>query len=629
MKKTGNLFLLLGILLIHSCSDFLDVVPKEVVTEKDVWENIKNAEKALAYLYSVLPNEHDDDVFGASDECWHHWESTVQNAWKYNQGSWGPTDNPFGVWAGRYEDIRKANLFIENIESVPLLGDQVAYYAERVPRFKAEARFMRALYYFELLKRYGPVPLITESVKIEDINNPSLTQYPRNSVDEVVNFIVSECDEIKSILKVDYWDEPNEMGRITRGAALALKSRTLLYAASPLLNGNTMYTNIKNKDGKELFPVYDHEKWKLAADASKELLLMVDDDVYALNQPNPDEPTDNYARLFYDREWKETILAKTFANSSWFEQYHFPNGTAFGGYGAISVFQELVDAYETTNGLPVKEDPAYTEEGFWDGTMWDGVRRSNMYNVSNMYKDRDPRFYATVYFQYSNWVLNRHGRPINYAYYGYSKNGALSDGWPWSSGTHNMTGYGLRKWNSPEVDLVNQSGTARRNTPVFRLAEIYLDYAEALNEYLDAPDQEIYDAVNVVRSRVSMPSLPLASRPADRTKEGMRERIHNERRVELAFEGHRFWDTRRWLIAADRNGVKGTDNQAMYGLNNRPTQDELASTGLDINSEAAGVAVFYKRTVAQTRVFENKHYLFPIPQTELDKNPNLVQNYGW
>lgn len=313
MKKVYYIFVYA--LLLTSC-DFLDIVPKEVVMEEDVWTNIKNAEKALARIYNAMPNDiMADDIWGASDEAWHHWENNNQTSWKYNTGSWGPTDNPFGNWGGRYQDIRKANLFIENIESVPLPGDQQEYYQERVPIFKAEARFLRAYFYFDLLKKFGAVPLITSSVK--DMNNTSATQIGRNSVDEIVNFIVNECDDVKHILKVDYTDEPTQTGRVTKGAALALKCRTLLYAASPLLNGNKLYAGVINNDGKQLFnQVYDREKWKLAADAAEELLEMVDAGVYELYQPNPSNPVDNYAQLFYTREWKEMILAYSVGNAT-------------------------------------------------------------------------------------------------------------------------------------------------------------------------------------------------------------------------------------------------------------------------------------------------------------------------
>lgn len=621
---------LCSLLLLTSC-EFLDIVPKEVVTEDDIWNDIKNAEKVLARLYNAMPNDvMNDDIWGASDEAWHHWENNVQSAWKYNTGSWGPTDNPFSNWGGRYQDIRRANLFIENIESVPLPGDQQDYYLSHVPVFKAEARFLRAFYYFELLKKFGAVPLITHS--IADINNTASTFIERNSVDEIVGFIVEECDDIKNTLKEDYSDEPSETGRATKGAALALKCRTLLYSASPLFNGNKLYAGITKKDGTPLFnQTYDKEKWKLAADAAEELLQMVDKGVYELYQPNKTNPVDNYAQLFYTREWKETILAYSQGNGNGFEVGHFPNGYPFNGQGKMSVLQELVDAYETADGYPINDPRSgYTEKGFWEGALWDGKEFREVHNISNMYFNRDPRFYASIYFQYCNWVLSRHKRPVKYAYYGDRDfKDDDSDAWPWSMGTHNMTGYGVRKWGSPEVDILNGTGTARRNVPIFRLAEIYLNYAEALNEYLDKPDQRVYSAINEVRKRVQMPALPIAQREEDLTKAGMRKRIRNERRVELAFESHRFYDVRRWMIAGDNGGNKGTDNRVVYGMNNRPSQEELEATGLNWKSEEAGVAVFYKRTPMQTRIFQDKHYLFPIPKSEIDKNPNLKQNYGW
>lgn len=623
-------YLLLSTFLLTSC-EFLDIVPKEVITEEDIWEDIKNAENALARLYNAMPNDvMSDDLSGATDESYHHWENNTHNAWKYNTGGWGPTDNPFGNWGGRYQDIRRANLFIENIESVPLPSDRIDYYAPRIPIFKAEARFLRAFFYFDLLRKYGAVPLVTQSVK--NMNDPVSTFVERNSVDEVVEFIVDECDDIKNTLEEDYIEDPSQTGRITKGAALALKCRTLLYAASPLLNGNPLYAGITKKDGTPLFnPTYDKEKWKKAADAAEELFALVDKGIYELYQPNPENPVDNYAQLFYTREWKEMILAYSRGDTGDYEMEHYPNGFPFNGFGKMSVLQELVDSYETATGYPINDPRSgYTEKGTWDGEMWDGKRFSEVKNVSNMYYNRDPRFYASIYFQYCNWVLALHKRPVKFAYYGNRDfQWDNSDAWPWSTGTHNMSGYGIRKWNCPDVDRLNGRGTAHRNIPIFRLAEIYLNYAEALNEYLDKPDQRVYDAINQVRKRVQMPTLPIAGRQEDLTRDGMRQRIRNERRVELAFESHRFYDVRRWMIAGDHDGIKGTDNGTVTGLNNRPSQEELEATGLDWKSEEAGVAVYYKRMPLQTRLFQDKHYLYPIPKSEMDKNPNLKQNYGW
>lgn len=610
-KYIVSLFLC-STLFAASCKKFLDVVPTEITTSKDIWGNIDNANKALADMYKALPNNgfYGTMLWASTDECMNHWESPSELL--FNYGSWGTGNNPLDEWSGRYGDIRSANLYIANIEKVPLAANQVDFYTPIIPRLKSEARFLRAFYYFELFKRYGAVPIITEAL---DLNDPKNAALARDPVDAVVKFIVSELDEIAPLLPLDY--PSADVGRITRGAALALKSRTLLYAASPLFNGNPLYAEIKNNDGTALFnQTYNADKWKKAADAAKAVL---DLGVYSISNPTPANPVNTYAQLFFTREYTETILAYPMQNTTDLELTFLPNGASFKGNGKLSLLQELIDAYEMKNGYPINETGSgYTAQGFWNGQMWDGLQYSNVSNISNMYKDRDPRFYATVFFQYSVWRLKSVGRPVKLAWWGNNRNDG--DGWP-KTGTNCVSGYNLRKYCSPNVDRVNNQGQGQRNAPVFRLAEMYLNYAEAMNEYLPAPDQSVYDAVNAVRARVGMPPLPII--PSDATKEGMRKRIRNERRVELAFEGHRFWDVRRWLIATQ------VDNTDVHGMNARPTTAELAATGMDVNSEAAGVAVFYKQVVIQSRSFQNKHYLMPIPPTEIDKDRNLVQNFGW
>jgi len=614
MKKNTIIFLITA-LISFSCQEFLNVVPNELISEEDVYGNIKNADAALANLYNALPNDGfpEPELGAGTDECKHHWENPP--ILKYNLGAWGPTDNPYDNWTARYRNIRAANIFLKNIEKTPIPGDLASYYTPRIPRYVAEARFLRAMFYFELFKRYGAVPLTHEVMDPADIAG---SQVFRNSVEEVVAFISSECDAAAASLPLSYSETPEELGRITKGAALALKARTLLYAASPLFNGNPLYANVKNSDGKALFnATYDKEKWKKAADAAK---AVIDLGVYKLYSPTPENPVNNYAQVFYTREYNETILPYTFADNNTFESKYLPNGQPYKGSGKMSVTQEMVDAYETASGYPIT-DPAsgYTATGFWNGQMWDGLKQANVSNISNMYKNRDPRFYASIFFQYSVWRTAVITRPVKLAWFG-ANGGNLSDGWP-KNGTNCESGYNWRKWCSPNVDRNANTGNAARNYPIIRLAEMYLNYAEAMNEYLAAPDASVYAAVNTVRKRVSMPDLPVTA--TDAGKEGMRKRIQNERRVEFAFENHRFWDVRRWLIA------KTVDNGPVHGLNARPTQAELEATGLPTTSEAAGVAVFYKVVVLQNRVFKDNHYLMPIPQSEIDRDPNLVQNYGW
>jgi hypothetical protein len=617
MKK--NIKLLIAFILIAStsCKKYLDVVPAEYSSEDDVYNNINLSEQALARLYNALPNELESYYSAATDEAFHHWFDNGEaiDAYKYNQGSWSANDNPLGNWSNKYQDIRRANIFINRIDAVPIPLDRESFYATVKPRYKAEARFLRAQFYFELFKRYGAVPLLTNANAV-DPDNLEDTQVARNSVDEVVNFITSECDAIAEILPLT--QEAAQTGRITKGAALALKSRTLLYAASPLFNGNPLYANVKNRDGKALFnSTYDKEKWKKAADAAK---AVIDLGAYSLYNPFPTNPVQNYAAQFYTRDYNETILPRIMGNSTGVDGSYLPNGAPFKGNGKLTPLQQMVNAYEMSNGLPINAPGSgYNTSGVWSGTLWDGLKFQNVSNISNMYKDRDPRFYASIFFQYDVWRFDATRRPIRLAWFG-AGNG-ITDGWATGKPGTNPWGYNIRKFLSPNYDRNSNSGTGTRNFPIFRLAEIYLNYAEAMNEYLDVPNADVYRYINLVRGRVSMPGLPIL--PEDNTKSGMRSRIQNERRVELAFESHRFWDVRRWLIA------KTVDNGDALGLNARPSAAELTATGLPESSEAAGVAVFYKTVSLQTRTFQDKHYMMPIPQSEIDKDPNLVQNYGW
>lgn len=621
IKKLASCALFLATL--SSCTKYLDVVPNELVTDEQIWSNINNSNAALAHLYSLLPNNLGDgttlnEITAASDECFHHWGAGYWSL-KYNTGAWNAADNPFGEWSYQYQNIRKANLFLENIDKVPIPGDQVSYYAARIPHYKAEARFLRALYYFQLFKEFGAVPLFTKSLSITDRES---TTAPRNSVDEVVNFIVSECEEIAPQLLEHHPDA--DLGRANRGAAYALAARTLLYAASPLFNGNPLYKDIANKDGKKLFSqAYDREKWKKAADAAKRVMNL---DGYTIYRGIANDPINSYAQQFYTRDWRETILPKLNANTKMIDLELFPFGGPWGGWGKYSPTQELVDAYETKTGYPINEPGSgYTTEGFYSAWVW-GAGGTNEWvwldNVSNRFKDRDPRFYATITYQNSKFApVRTNNTPVRLAWWG--GNNGYSQAWPKSSGTFTVSGYNVRKWCDPKVDPTNwwASPDAQRSDPLFRVTEFYLAYAEALNEYNGGPNADAFAAINAVRTRVDMPGLPVI--PSDNTVEGFRKRVQNEKRVEFAFEGHRFWDVRRWMIA------KQTDNGIVHGLNSRPTVAELQATGLDVNSEAAGLAVFYKVVPMQTRVFTDRHYLMPIPQREMDVNPNMVQNYGW
>jgi hypothetical protein len=632
-------------------------MPTEISSEEEIFSDIKTAEQALGRLYWTLYWDHSSsnennrsflregfisELTACTDETVDHWE-TPPSRLLYNAGLWTTTDNPAGEWKLMYNFIRRANQFIDNIDKVELKATQLEFYSERVKEYKEEVRFLRAYYYFDLLRQYGAVPLTTNVIDISVIENAVL---PRNSVDEIVNFISSECDIAAQILPDSYTSQ--DLGRITKGTCLALKSRTLLYGASPLFNGNTLYAGVKNSDGKQLFAqTYDKDKWLKAARSARSVIDWAPSGSIILDNPNPGNAIDNYAKLFSENTNSNEIILRSLVGEDFAPDYtNTSNASDYGGVGKYSVLQEMVDAYETSTGyLPFRMnedgcviydaegkpeiDPrsGYTETGFFDGQVFDGRTMRNGTNISTMYQNRDPRFYASILYQGAYWKAHLVNRPQWFPYW-LNNNNNNFEGNKKLIGKNNETGYSVRKFLNPDVNLRVQWRISH-HFPLFRLAEQYLNCAEAWNEYLDTPNDSVYDAINAVRARVGMPLLPIT--PEDGTKVGMRQRIRNERRVELFFESHRFWDVRRWMIA------KTVDGTTVHGMNSLPQISELeeaaAANGLDLTkpaeSKLAGLAVFYKRTKYMDRVFQDKHYLFPIPQTEIDRNNKLVQNYGW
>lgn len=681
-------------LMLNSC-DYLDIVPAEIVTEEKIFNDITLAQQDLGSMYhDILKWTYQnsdtrimrDGPFNwtgcAADEMIDHWGTTAPTTY-FKLGGLTNSYNPLGDWAWDYALIRKATNFINKIDGVPLTQSQQQTYGLKKKQYKEEARFLRAYLYFDLLRQYGAVPLVTEVLDLANVPDEKLARTP---VNEVVDFICSELDQVasdESSLPETWNDDAQNYGRISKTAALALKARTLLYAASPLYNGNTLYKDVKNVDGTQLFPqTYDKELWKRAADAADEAIRRCEAAGIHLSEDGAND-INKYEKIFYNNTTNpEFILASIQTYGIYEDLSCNSHSNDKGGWGRFSIMQNQVDAYETAtghlpfvmdddgciiydeNGQPtINSESDYVEEGFthvdqlWDGTSWQPctniyldlnyveVKDLGEYDLYNMYVNRDPRFYASLTFQGAKFRNETEGlkRCYHFAYWrNQEQYGPLwVDGYP-NVNTNNETGYGVRKFMNPESDVKNYIGTSS-NYPLFRLSELYLIKAEALNEYLDAPTQEVYDAINKVRERVGMPKLPLADVPEDQTKIGMRKRIRNERRVELFFEGHRFWDVRRWMVGDRCFGIPN------YRMNAQPSDDELLAKAREMgkvsmtdyasdpnysedrvwDSREVGLAVYYKRTVDVDCVFSNKMYLFPIPQDDINKNGILVQNYGW
>ena len=500
----------------------------------------------------------------ATDEAEHTLEtSSVQ---KFNNGSWNAIDNPDNQWANFYQGIRKANQFLIATDSVnldqyrldPAPSAQTVYQnrLNDIKRWKYEARFLRAYFYFELVKRYGGVPIVSQIYAVDD--NFQATR--RNTLAECIQYITAECDSAAKNLPLTY--AATDLGRATRGAALSLKSRTLLYAASDLFNTPTWAAGYANTDLISLGGGDRQARWKAAADAAKAVIDLAGTG-YAIHS--------NYRNLFVTNSYTlpEIIFSRRNGSSNEFEKTNYPIGYDLGNSGTTPS-QNLVDAYEMSNG-----------------TKFDW---NNPVHAANPFANRDPRLGLNIILNNTTYK----GRPVEAWAGGRDGKGIVNA---------TKTGYYLKKYVNENLNLL-LGNTSVYSWDLFRLAEIYLNYAEALNE-ASPGNADIKTYVDKVRTRtgVALPALPTGLSQAE-----MRERIRNERRVELAFEDHRGWDVRRWMQGPQYLGAP--------------------LMGVDITKNADGTFT-YKPMVVETRVFEPKMYLYPIPQGELNASKGLVQNPGW
>lgn len=539
-----QLFLIFLILSFVSCDvdKYLDKAESGGMTLEEVFGDYALSERYLSNIYAKLPVDYANKYTNASDDSESPHGTSGEN--QINNGVFSPSSNSFNNWTHTYQAIRALNIFLANADNIPVVNETQK---EGKPRMIGEATFLRAYFYSELFRRWGGVPILKDALDINENMN-----IPRNSAEEVVDFIVNECNKAADLLPLEY--PPIHLGRVTKGAAMALKSRTLLHFASQLHNPSNL-----------------PERWQHAADAAKEVM---DLNFYDLH---PD-----YKKLFHTRNSKEIIFQSTVNYTDFTLQTFAPS---HGGQVGITPLQNLVDSYEMENGeLPFSdENPGISP----------AINPSSGYDPENPYINRDPRFYMSILYNGSTWRQEKI----------YTYEGAPQDGI--GGGFNNTTtGYYMAKLadeNSSRIPTV-QNGSYY--WIYFRYAEILLNYAEALNEALDAPDPEVYNAINLIRNRPGVEMPPL---PSNLTKDEMRKRIRNERRVELAFEGQRYFDVKRW-----RTGVQVIPNA--YGTKAIQNSDGTFT---------------YNRFLVETRVYPKHFDLFPIMQTEINRNTELEQNPGY
>lgn len=583
-----------------SCSKYLDQVPDNILTEEDIFKSKSRTDNFLANIYFALPNElaqryttteNSGPWSTASDEAKYNWPFNYGN--NLNSSVWANTDgNVAHYWREYYRAIRNATFFMKNIDN----ANEAEINASLKRSYKAEARALRAFFYFQIVRMYGPCIILGDELLDFEAPLESLKR-SRSTMDECINFIVSEFDAAAENLGTESLN--GEWGRCTKGMVKAYKAEALLLAASPLFNGNPAYAALRNTDGTQLISqTYDANKWKIAADAHKAFLDEFVPGTYDLyTETNSDPFMQAYlsTRNVMSNNWnKEWIFARS--NSGNWTQYDrtpkhvgFPSGAQ--GGGALGVTQKMVDAYFMANGLPITASGSgYTETGFSSfKAPYDVAAR----NTFNQWINREPRFYVGVTYNNSYW-LNQLSNPTpiitNMEFNGNSgRSQSTSDVTP--------TGYIVRK-----NVILNGDG---RGALLLRLANIYLNYAEALNESSPG-DADILRYLNLIRTRAGIPAYGSANIPVPASQAAMREAIRHERMVELAFENVRYFDTRRWLIADQ------TNSGAFYGM-------DLSKTG----------NAFYQKVVLENRIFRDRDYLWPIPNNEVLKNEKLVQNTGW
>lgn len=642
MKNIKIIFFVILLSFFYSCKKFLDVVPDNIATIENAFTQRSSAEKYLFTCFSYLPRHGDfnsNPAFTAGDEVWYMYPArdVSTNFWNIARGEQSSNDPLGDFWTGDkggtklFQGLRDCNIFLENIWKVKDM-DQ----GEK-DRWIDEVKFLKAYYHFYLLQLYGPIPLIKQNLPIGSTSEE--VQVYRDPVDSCFNYIVGLLDEVAAheILPPRIiGNEATELGRITQAIVLSFKAKVLVTAASPLFNGNTNMASLKDDQDRQLFnQVNDPNKWVIAAAACKSAIEYCAANGYALYRFPPgngigwvitppiqtqlDIRTATTEKLFNT----ETIWANTASRAKDVQRWSMPliaSGTSGSGpKGIIAPPIKMAELFYTKNGVPINEDITWDYAGRY--TLKTATAADKYYIKQNeqtvkLHFDREPRFYADLAFDrgvwFGNWIGNFNSDNL---FFVKARKGETAA----RQGVSNFsaTGYWVKKLVGMGTTAASDGNVTGSNMteypwPEMRVADLYLLYAEALNE-VSGPGNETYNWINQVRARAGLNTVESswASFSSDNskytTKTGLRDIIQQERLIELAFEGQRFWDLRRWKKAHTVMSVpvKGWD------------------------TEQADAASYYKEIILFNQNFRLRDYFWPIEINELLRNKKLVQNTGW
>jgi hypothetical protein len=584
MKLFKILCFALILVVQHSCKDLFDRKPLDKIASSDVWNNSQLIDANLAQLYAETPLFYQENTQYSNEPSVWGSELFSDNNGAHTSWMTGVIDQTGGqieFWA--YTQIRDLNTFIQNVPNSPM---DAKIKVIRV----AEARFLRAFDYFEMVKRYGGVPIITVPQLISSPADELIV--PRNSEKEVYDFIAKECDEISVVLP----EVASEFGRVTKYVAMALKSRAMLYAGSVATFGKQQLNGLLG------FPVSDAPAyWQKSYDASK---AIVSSAKFGLFNKYPNEKAKNYQYIWLDERHSETIFSKVFngknvVGHSW-DYYHYPAGFEMGWGGQVSLYVETVESYDKTDG----------SSGKWD---YNAIQ-SNLISFDNLFKDKDPRFFGSALYTEAIFktgkIYCQNGTYMN----GISGPLTISNtvvgqynGANWFARSNQYaknyvsgTGFPILKFVDITKTTQPQVGESTTDYIIFRYGETLLNLAEAAFE-LGKADEALLNT-NLVRARAGMPALTSIDR----------DKIRAERRIELAFEGHRFWDLRRWRIAVAEL------SKVMHKL----------KINFDWNTKMYQVII--EKADIVTRSFVDKQYYLPITFSRISNNPKLApENPGY
>ena len=630
-----------------SCDSWLDVIPDNVPTLDDAFSNRASAEKSLYSCYSYLPDptspqtypayftNRDEFEFGTSSH--HHRGYSSQIA----QGEQNSNSPILNYWSGGngginlFQAIRTCNIFLESIHA----PRDITEYDRK--KWIAEVKFLKAYYHFFLMQLYGPIPLIKDNIPLSA--TPDEVRIFREPVDECVDYIAELIDEAVPDLPQVIDDPTTEMGRITKSIALAVKAKALVWGASPLFNGNLDYQGWRDTRGKQLIPAdYNREKWVKAAEALRIAIDNSHEAVHELYQYKRETTaqtlrmndsvalTINARKAISDRWNAGIIWASTYrisegkggfptgSGSSDMQNILFPvlyaqdAGLTQSAYCLASF--NMSELFYTKNGIPIDEDVRWNYDERYEPRLSTAEAGNGNYipvgqQTASLHFDREARFYANLGFDRGFFELSTTTTDYGASFSMYV---ALRQGDAGNFFTINNTGYLVKKLIAFETKGNPYVGYDYR-FPIIRLADLYLLYSEALNEIKEAPDAEVYEWIDKVRAIAGLNGVVdswknsrYPSRPS--IKNEMRKIIQQERMIELAFEGQRFWDLRRWKLS------ERSRTYVPQGWNyNGRTPDEYYT----VIKTGEG----YK--------FGVRDYLWPVSISDLRVNSNLVQTWGW